>query len=102
MGFGADLAKVQDGYVRLATLQLLAGAPAYQANDAVIAQALAAMGLACSRDQLRAHLGWLEEVRLVSLVDLSALKVAELTERGADVAAGRSFLAGVQRPQPKG
>lgn len=102
MGFGADLAKVQDGHVRLAVLQLLVGAAGYQANDSVIAQALAAMGLACSRDQLRAHLTWLEEVRLIAVAELGGLRVAELTERGADVAAGRSFVSGVQRPSPKG
>lgn len=101
MSFGADLAKMQDGHIRLAVLQLLVGAAGYQANDSVIAQALAALGLPCSRDQLRGHLAWLEEVRLVMLIASGTLTVAELTERGNDVAAGRSAIAGVQRPGPK-
>lgn len=102
MGFGSDLAAVQDAHLRLAVLRLLEGAPGYQANDSVIASAIGSLGFTCTRDQLRGHLVWLEELRLVRLADLGALKVAELTERGADVAAGRSTIAGVQRPSPKG
>ena len=102
MGLAADLAKVQDGHVRLAALRLLAELPGYQANDSVLHQAVNAMGLVCTRDQFRAHLVWLEEVRLVTLAAVGTLKVAELTERGGEVAAGRSVIAGVQVPSPKG
>lgn len=90
-------------HVRLTVLRLLAEAPGYAANDSVLNQAVNAMGLTCTRDQLRTNLGWLEEQRLVTLIEPAAgLTVATLTERGADVAAGRSVIAGVQRPSPGG
>lgn len=103
MGLAADFAPVHDGHIRLAVLRLLDSMPGYQANDSVMHQAVNAMGLSCTRDQMRGHLTWLEEQRLVTLIEpASGLKVATLTERGADVAHGRSVLAGVQRPSPKG
>lgn len=102
MSLKTDFNAFNDGHVRIAVLRLLDGAPGYQANDSVIVQAVQAMALACTRDQLRGHLAWLEEMRLIRLADLGGLKVAELTERGADVANGRSTVAGVQKPSPKG
>lgn len=103
MSFAGDFAQVHDAHVRLTVLRLLDGMPGYCANDSVLVQAVNAMGLVCTRDQLRGHLGWLEEQRLLTRLDTGAgLVVATLTERGADVAHGRSIVAGVQRPSPKG
>ncbi len=88
-------------HVRLTILRLLAEVPTYSANDSVLNQAVNAMGLSCTRDQLRTNLTWLQEQRLVSLIlPTPSLIVAELTEAGADVAAGRSIVSGVQRPSP--
>jgi len=98
-----DFTAVHDGHVRLSTLRLLDGQPGYCANDSLLHQAVNALGLSCTRDQLRGHLTWLAEQRLVTTVQpASGLIVATLTERGADVAAGRSVIAGVQRPSPRG
>ena len=103
MTMAADFAPFQDGHVRLAVLQLLDGSAGYTANNQVLRMGVEAMGLACTGDQLRGHLTWLEEQRLVTTVALgSGVVVATLTERGADVAAGRSVLSGVQRPAPGG
>lgn len=88
-------------HVRLTILRLLAEAPGYSANDSVLTTAVNAMGLICTRDQMRTNLAWLDEQRLVTLLKpTDTLTVATITERGADVAAGRSIVAGVQRPSP--
>ena len=103
MSLASDFSAVHDGHVRLATLRMLAEAPRLSANDSVLQAAMEAVGLACTRDQMRGHLAWLEEQRLVTLMALgSGLAVATITERGGDVAAGRAVVPGVKRPGPKG
>lgn len=94
-------AEVHDGHVRLSVLRLLDGALGYTANDSILTQSVQQLGLACTRDQMRGHLAWLAEQRAVTLVHpASGLSVATLTERGADLAHGRSTIPGVQRPSP--
>lgn len=88
-------------HIRLSVLRLLVDQPGYSANDSVLTDAVNALGLVCTRDQMRTNIAWLEEQRLVTLLRPTAtLTVATITERGADVAAGRSIVAGVQRPSP--
>lgn len=94
-------ADVHDRHVRLGILRLLDQAPGYAANDSILAQSIEQLGLACTRDQMRGHLHWLEEQRAVTLVHpASSLIVATLTERGAEYAKGRATTAGIQRPTP--
>ncbi len=96
-----NYAEINDRHVRLAILRVLAGAPEYSGNDSVLSQAVQQLGLQCTRDQMRGHLGWLEEQRAVTLVHPApGLIVATITERGADLAAGRSIIPGVQKPSP--
>lgn len=88
-------------HVRLTILRLLADAPGYSANDSVLTDAVNAMGLICTRDQMRTNLAWLEEQRLLTqLHPMTSLAVATISERGVEVAKGRSIIAGVQRPSP--
>lgn len=88
-------------HIRLSVLRLLAEQPGYSANDSVLTDAVRMLGLVCTRDQMRTNLAWLDEQRLVTLLKpTDTLTVATITERGADVAAGRSIVAGVQRPSP--
>lgn len=102
MSIGSDLARGHDAHIRLAVLRLLDGQPTYCLNDSVLHEAVNAIGLPCTRDQLRGHLAWLEEMGTVSNSQTgSGLIVSTLTERGSDVALGRSIIHGVQRPSPK-
>lgn len=102
MSLAASFAQTHDGHIRLAVLRLLEEQPGYAANDSVLHQAMNAMGLGCTRDQMRGHVAWLAEQRLVTTIEPTiGLTVATLTERGSDVGAGRSIIAGVQRPSPK-
>lgn len=96
-----NYSEIHDGHVRLAILRLLEGAPGYSANDSVLTQSMEQLGLQCTRDQMRGHLIWLEEQRAVTLLRPTAtIIVANLTDRGADLAKGRSSIPGVQRPSP--
>ena len=87
-------------HLRLALLRLLERAPGRSANDAVLRDALAALGFRASRDLVRATLAWLAEHDLVALEPVGHLTVATATERGADVAEGLALHPGVRRPEP--
>lgn len=102
MSLASDFTRVNDEHVRVAALRLLDEMPSYSANDSVLTQAVSAMGLACTRDQMRGHLTWMAEQRLVQLQEIGmGLIVATATERGCDVAKGRSIVRGVARPSPR-
>ena len=89
-------------HLRLAILRLLAEAPGYALNSSILTDALGALGLAASRDQVRGEIAWLAEQGLSTTDELpGGLLVATLTERGGDVASGRAHVPGVQRPTPK-
>ena len=85
---------------RLRTLQILANTPGYGLNARIIKTALGQLNHTPSTDLLNNDLNWLEEQGLVTLTEVSGLKVATLTERGADVAAGRSKIDGIAAPGP--
>lgn len=102
MSLAADLAAERERLVRLTILQLLEGQPMGNANDAAIYEALNAMDVQCSRDQVRGHLFWMAQQGLIAVLDLRAsngLVVATLSEKGYDVAKGRSHVPGVVRPE---
>ncbi|WP_298173909.1 hypothetical protein [Novosphingobium sp.] len=101
MSISQDFSAVHDGHVRLAILRLLDEQPGYCANDSVLHDAVNAVGLNATRSQIRGHIEWLQEQRLVKYQAAgSGLLVVTLSERGSDVANGRSVIAGVQRPSP--
>lgn len=85
---------------RLALLRLLAEMPSYRSNSSVLVGFMRAWGHDMSRDQVRTELSWLSEQGLLRIEDLEAVLVVALTERGADVAAGRVQQPGVKRPAP--
>lgn len=103
MSLATEFTRFHHEHIRLAVLRVLDQAPGYSANDSVLHQAMNALGLVCSRDQMRGELAWLAQQLMVSTVEAGiGLTIATLTERGADVAAGRSVFPGIQRPSPKG
>ena len=86
---------------RLKMLQLLRQANGYSLNNHVLQTALDATGIRLSGDQVRAELAWLEQMRTIRIVAMgSGIDVAELLERGHDVAKGVSELPGIDRPVP--
>lgn len=86
---------------RLVILGLLAEQIAYKANSSVLTLRMDQLGHAITRDRVRTLLGWLGEQGLVALDEpVAGIYVATLTERGADVVAGRAVVPGVARPAP--
>lgn len=85
---------------RLTLLRLLDQAPASQANTYVLTSGLRDLGHNCPQDQVETDAAWLAEQGLVTVVEQPDVRVAALTARGADVAAGRARCPGVKRPVP--
>lgn len=85
---------------RLVILRILVEMPAYRANSSVLHTVLQEWGHEPTRDQVKTELRWLQEQQLVTLDEVGdgAVLLAKLTERGADVAAGRARVDGVKRP----
>lgn len=67
------------------------------ANDRMLVSGLAHWGIRCTLETVSRSLDWLEKHDLVRLrtVPESDVKVAEITRRGRDVAAGMTDVPGV-------
>ncbi len=85
---------------RLVVLRILSELPQFRSNSSVMANLLGEFGHHPSRDQVKAELTWLGEQGLVKIEDIGSVLVVTLTERGADVAAGRASVPGVSKPRP--
>ncbi|OIO58127.1 MAG: hypothetical protein AUJ55_05525 [Proteobacteria bacterium CG1_02_64_396] len=96
----SDYADLVGQDIRLQLLRLLAQDSDYAVNDTVLGQGLRLLGHDLSNDRVRAELGWLEEVGLVTVQPVGPYRVAQLTQRGLDVAQGRARVEGVRRPGP--
>ncbi len=83
---------------RLVILRILADSLGYKANSSVVCNLLDGYGHAVSRDYVKTQLAWLAEQQLLTIDDVGPILVAELTERGQDVARGRAVVPGVKRP----
>lgn len=86
--------------MRLVILRGLAELPSYRTNSSLLHTVLQHWGHEPSRDQVKTELRWLEEQGLVAIESISdgSVLLVTLTERGADVAAGRARVDGVKRP----
>lgn len=89
-------------HLRSSILRTLSKAPQYSANDSIILDVVRSVGFsAVSRAQIRTELSWLQEQGLVRTETIETLIIVTLTERGEDVAAGRSTVPGVKKPSAK-
>jgi len=86
--------------IRLAMLRFLVEDADYSHNTSVLQDLLETIGFAMSRDQVDTLCAWLAEQGLVTVELVGKVKVAKLTNRGADVALGRARVPGVKRPSP--
>lgn len=85
---------------RLVVLRTLEAAPQFTLNDSVLHSALERFGHRVSRDVVRADVAWLAELGLTSIERVGDYNIATATERGLEVATGRSTVEGVKRPRP--
>jgi hypothetical protein len=87
---------------RAHVLRTLASAPAYRANERLLHEMLDDAGLPCARDQVRNDMAWLHDMALVTVREVAGVMIAEVTQRGVDVAQGNASVPGVARLQPQG
>lgn len=85
---------------RLVILRHLAEDADYTVNSSILQSALEVWGHSISRDRLHADIAWLDEQGLLTFDEVSSVYVAKITQRGLDVAQGRSTVPGVKRPGP--
>ncbi len=86
---------------RLAILRFLAEEQDYSLNDSVLHIALEKIGHAVARDVVKADLEFLRDIGLIKLeLVLNKVLVAKITQRGFDVASGRTVVTGIKRPAP--
>lgn len=97
-----SFAEFQARHRRLELLRVLSMVAQYRANTALLVQYMTAAGLGAGHDMVAADLAWLSDAGLVQLQADAVPPVAALTVRGLDVAAGRTQVPGVERPQPGG
>ena len=98
-----NFAEFQTQDRRLVLLRGLEGASGYTANSILLGRFCESMGVGASADRIRQDLAWLGEQSLVTFHEApapGAVVIATLTERGLDVANGRTVVPGVARPQP--
>lgn len=86
---------------RLTVLRTLSEAQGYATNESVLHDLVEAYGFRESRDTIRGDLAWLGEQGLIETSEPGGLMIAEMTERGGDVAAGRASHPGVAKPSPR-
>lgn len=82
---------------RLAILVALSFAPGYTLNRTDLRQFVERTGYVTSADLMAVECAWLAETGLIEQLEMDAVR---LTERGEDVALGRSQTPGVRRPSP--
>ena len=87
-------------HLRITVLRLTAEGPSYSINESLLVDLSTSYGFNPSRDRMRTELNWLAEQGLVTLSGPDHCRTAKLTERGADVAAGRATVPGIKRPGP--
>lgn len=88
--------------IRLVILRILNELPGYRANSSILSNALERFGHTQTRDQVKTQLMWLAEQGLVTVETVGPVIVADLTERGGDIATGRATVPGVSRPRAGG
>lgn len=93
-------ADVMDQDRRLTVLKALESSAGYRAAQFLLVRYCEQFGHAVSVDRIRTDLTWLKEQGLIKLETPEGVFVATLTQRGLDVANGRSDVPGVAKPQP--
>ena len=90
--------KIKSEHNRISILKALV-ALNFKSNDSMLQSVCERYNNVMSYDEMRTNLGWLAEQGLVTIEKVSDIMNATLTSRGQDVAEGRSFVEGVQRPR---
>ena len=86
---------------RLGILELLAEDRGYSLNHLILRAALDRLtAITLTDEEVKTHLGWLEDRGLVTTEEVPPYVLAKLTDRGLAVARGEGVVEGVSRPRP--
>ena len=85
--------------LRLSILQTIDEAGG-ETNSRIIGSEIPGLGHRVSADRLRTEIAWLDEQGAVTLAEAGSMFIVTLTERGVDLAAGRTAIPGIRRPAP--
>jgi hypothetical protein len=94
MSYAENIAKAR----RLAILLALYFSPGYMLARPALRYQVELTGYVMSSDLADTELAWLAEMGLIEQLELDVIR---LTDRGEDVALGRSQTPGVRRPSPR-
>ena len=97
----SPLNEIREEHRALALLRTLLRSPSYTANNLLLSDWLERLGLGASHDVIRTDLHRLQELGLCTLDKEGELLRVALSERGLDVAEGRSQADGILRPGPE-
>ncbi|MCM0081792.1 ArsR family transcriptional regulator [Geomonas sp. Red32] len=97
----SNWANVISSNLRLILVRALEQSPGYELNESILHTVVTRFGHNVSRDVIKTELTWLKEQGLLTLEEVMGYYVATLTQRGIDVANGRSTVPGVDRPSPR-
>ena len=96
-----SLDRIRREHRALAILRALEQSPGYAANDRVLTDWLEELALGGTRDVVRSTLDFLARANALRIADAGTVVVVTLTERGADLAMGRTSAEGVLKPGPQ-
>lgn len=97
----SDLERYGDAWtrhLRLAILRALLDLKGRTGHESLLTDMVGAVHIMADREQVRAEVIWLHQEEMVIAEAKHGALVASLTERGINVAEGRSDHAGVKRP----
>ena len=97
MSYKETIAKEQ----RLLILQALQQDTDYRVNDIMLQAWLEEMGMNPSMDKLHTEMQWLEEQDMLTIEHIKTMQIATITQRGLDLASGKSRNQGVARIKPE-
>ena len=95
-----NFAQFQTEDRRLVLLRALHAAAQYSANAYLLRRFAESVGHTVSADRIEQDIAWLAEQGLVERTKHQDVTVAQLLQRGLDVATGATTVPGVARPQP--
>ena len=86
---------------RRAILQALAMDAGYSLNHTILRSVVdRATAITLDDDEVRKHLGWLEDRGAVTTEEVPPFTLAKLTDYGLSLARGHAAIDGVSRPSP--
>lgn len=86
---------------RLELLKLLNSLPSYKAGQYFLYQCMTTGEIPPpSADQVETEMHWLSDQGYVELTAVGQMQEAKITQRGIDIAEGRSIVPGVARVRP--